>query len=120
MHFTYEPNPRPNLSQGDVIQRTPAVEEMLEEVHPHYFQNRNNAYFVVLTQSCDLVRRDGKSCKARYISIAAARPLTHVIDREIAKYQQHEFEKRLGLCSKAYESKIQLFVERLLNNNEEN
>jgi hypothetical protein len=119
MHFTYEAQPRSDLQQGDLIQRTEAVEALLREVHPHYFQSPNYRYFLVLTQSCDLARRDGKACNGRYITIAAVRPLRTAIEREVQKLQHTDIERRLGFCSNDRQAKLTQFMERLLNNNEE-
>jgi len=119
MHFTYEAQPRSDLQQGDVIKRTEAVEALLKEVHPHYFQSTNYRYFIVLTQSCDLARRECKTCKGRYITIAAVRPIQIAIKREIEKLQYSEIERRLGFCSEERKAKLTQFLERLLNNNEE-
>ena len=119
MHFTYEPTARVNLSQGDLISRTQEVEALLKEVHPHYFQNTSYKFFIVLTQSCDLVRRDGAPCKARYISIAAVRPIKLAIERELARHQRTEIEKALKFCNKDALPKMVQFMERLLNNNED-
>jgi putative ubiquitin-RnfH superfamily antitoxin RatB of RatAB toxin-antitoxin module len=119
MHFTYDAQPRPDLLQGDLIRRTDAVDEILKAVHPHYFQSPNYRYFLVLTQSCDLVRRDGNPCNGRYISIAAVRPLQKVVEREMQKLQHDDIEKQLGFCSKDRQPKLTQFMERLINNNEE-
>lgn len=119
MHFTYEPKARTDLSQGDLIHRTPQVDELLRNVHPHYFKSSSYRFFIVLTQSCDLVRRNGEPCKARYISIAAVRPLQLVIERELNRYQRTDLEKNLKFCSQDIRPKLFQFMERILNNNEE-
>ena len=79
MHFTFEKRvASDDLQQGDVISRTQQLDAVLKDVHPHYFYGEDYRYFLVLTQSCDLVRRPGyKSalCKSRYITLAAIRPL---------------------------------------------
>jgi hypothetical protein len=120
MHFTYTSETRSDLNQGDVIKRTPAVEKLLEEVHPHYCKSPDYRFFIILTQSCDLVRRNNSPCKSRYISLAAVRPLKLVIEREIEKSQNDEVEKKLRICNKDKQYKLIQFMERLLNNNEDN
>lgn len=117
MHFTYQPSESKHLQQGDLIRRTAAVEELLKTVHPHYASSGNYQFFIVLTQSCDLVRRDGVQCKSRYVTIAAVRPLGLVLDREIEKIQHSKVERTLGFCNSDKQSKIVQFMERLLNNN---
>lgn len=117
-HFTYAPLDRAQLNQGDVLRRTPAVEAVLHDVHPHYARA---AYplFIVLTQSCDLIRRGGGPCASRYVTLAAIRSLRLVLEREIQRFQYSSIEKKLGICSLATQPKMVQFVERLLNNNED-
>src|SRR5688572_3147004 len=118
MHFTYkEAQPGADLEQGDILKRTPAINALLQEVHPHYLKP-DYKFFQILTQSCDLVVRSGP-CKARYISVAAVRPLDLVLRRRLDHHQQYEFEKRIGFASENTSTKLAAFMERLLNNNEE-
>lgn len=119
MHFTYDSDTKPDLHQGDLIKRTPEVDKILEDVHPHYFQSANYRFFLVLTQSCDLARRAGLLCKARYITIAAVRPIKKAIEREVEKLQYDQLEQKFGFCSENRKEKLRQFMERLLNNNEE-
>ncbi|MBK9701932.1 MAG: hypothetical protein IPO79_18080 [Flavobacteriales bacterium] len=104
--------------QGDILSRTSAIEEILKKVHPHYFDKGENKYFIVLTQDCDLVRRDGKPCDARYISLAPIRPLRIVIQRQLEEYLAEGFTLSPPVCSKRNEARFRNFLERLLNNNE--
>jgi len=40
-HFTYSEHPdNASLMQGDVLERTPEIDRLLEEVHPHFSENR--------------------------------------------------------------------------------
>ena len=120
MHFTYaDPSGDPNvdLVQGDIIKRTPEVEAILRAAHP-YYDKAEYKFFMLITQSCDLVRRSG-SCKTRYLNIAAVRPLDVVLQRYFdANCLREDFDKRAGVCSDKYRSRFVQFVERLLNNNE--
>jgi hypothetical protein len=119
MHFTYsEEMDAASLQQGDVLKRTLGIDAILEAVHPHY-QKPDYGFFIVLTQSCDLIRRQGAS-SSRYITIAAVRPLGLAVDRYAASLQYDDVEARLGFCSDDRKEKLRQFVERLLNNNEEN
>ena len=70
-HFTYEP-PKDDLRQGDLLEKTEALEELLEEVHPYYLKD-TYTHFLIITQSCDLVRRNGNPPKSRYVTIAGVR-----------------------------------------------
>ena len=72
-HFTYKDTKnmdRDSLCQGDVICLSDELIESLSEIHP-YFNNGNYRYFIVITQSCVLVRRNGKPCKSPFITLAA-------------------------------------------------
>jgi hypothetical protein len=119
MHFTYEPAlSKTDLMQGDVLARTPAINKLLEEVHPH-FRNPKNLFFMVLTQSCDLVQRGpGKLCKARYIAIAPVRALDLVVERHFAQQNQAEVRAALPVRGHKSKGKATEFLQRLFNNNE--
>jgi hypothetical protein len=116
-HFTYCAPEGNDLRQGDILLKTNAISEILKEVHPHYQKKDDYTHFIVLTQSCDLVRRDDKLCKAKYISIATIRPFQLVLEREIAKHQD-KFASDAGVCSVKFKSLLEQFVKRILNNNE--
>lgn len=121
MHFTYErENYRRNeLMQGDVLKRTPALDALLKEVHPHYFQHPKNLFFMVLTQSCDLVPRGAsKACKAPYIAIAPVRSLDLLIERYVAQQSAAEVRAELPVLSAKSRNRISDFLHRLFNNNE--
>lgn len=120
MHFTYNETPdATSLYQGDLIRRTTAVDAMLREVHPHYHRKDDYRYLIVLTQSCDLVRRPpGNLTPARYISLAAVRPFELVLTREIAKYQRDPKARAGGFCDSGSRGRVHDFLERLFNNNE--
>jgi hypothetical protein len=118
MHFTYEESPnKAELMQGDVLQRTPALNKLLSEVHPHYFKHAKNQYFMVLTQSCDLVQRRARGCKTRYISIAPVRTLDYVVDRYI-RQSSAAIKAELPVIGDKSKSKASEFLQRLFNNNE--
>lgn len=120
MHFTYSDQPdMKSLRQGDVLKRTPGLLDILREVHPHYADEKYT-HFQVLTQSCDLVRRDGASCKSRYISLAAVRSVDVVIQRAIEKYERKiVFQDKL-YCSEQHKSQLKDVINKLLNNNDTN
>jgi hypothetical protein len=121
MHFTYRDQPMTaDLMQGDVIQRTPEVEALLQVVHPHYFHRKDNRYFIVLTQDCDLVRRGGKPCDARYITIAPVREISVVLSRHLQQFIEDGFTPDSPVCTDQSQNRLRNFLERLLNNNEAN
>lgn len=116
-HFTYDASPKADhLFQGDILQRTPYLEQLLKEIHPHYTKS-DYKYYIVLSQSCDLVYRDAKECKTKYITLAAVRPLSTVIDREIQKYQTSPAEIKGKCVDKKMEDRLKGFLRSLLNNN---
>jgi hypothetical protein len=115
--YTYAALDATSLQQGDVLRRTDELEKILRAIRPEYPKS-DYKYFQVLTQSCDLVRRDGKPCSARYITIAAVRPVSLAIER-YAKYLRFDaMEAALNFSSDERKAKLRQFVERLLNNNE--
>lgn len=119
MHFTYDQNPDDrSLFQGDVLRRTDGMNEILEKVHPHY-SKEDYHYLVVLTQSCDLVRRNSKPCNARYIALAAVRPFPEAIQREVDRRrdQRPDVEREAGIANMKVKFAIRQFVGSLLNNN---
>lgn len=115
-HFTYCLPRNPDLQQGDILSKSPEIIKIIGKVHPHYLKEDYN-YFIILTQTCDLVRRIPGQCNARYITIAAVRSLNLAIEREISKYQT-EFDKLAMVCSNDDKFKVLSFIERLLNNND--
>lgn len=119
-HFTYEPEQdvaKTELYQGDVLARTSELDKLLKEVHPHFHSKSNNLYFMVLTQSCDLVLRDGEACKSPYITIAPVRPLDAVIQRELQKLKL-DIASEAPILTEKSRAKMQQFLQRLFNNNE--
>lgn len=116
-HFTYNLEARENLQQGDLLKRSEGVCSLLKEVHPHYFHGADYEYFLVLTQSCDLVRRNGQ-CKSHYVTIAAVRPLSKVLERELHGQLSSPIERRARFSSEDKRERLIQFLQRLLNNNE--
>src|SRR5689334_11423033 len=77
-HWTYSAfDADEELYQGDIIARTPAVEAILSDYH-RYFLDAKYTFFIVTTQSCDLVVRGG-TCKADYIALAVVRELGRIL-----------------------------------------
>lgn len=121
MHFTYQKDiSREFLRQGDVLERTKEINELLEKIHPHFFDNSKNIYFMVLTQSCDLVRRcgDGSNCKATYITITPVRSLDSVLRKSLSQQGFLEVEAELPVMTNKAKGKATEFLFRLFNNNE--
>lgn len=120
MHFTYESNlSKTELMQGDVLSRTPGINSLLERIHPHFHSHPKNLFFMVLTQSCDLVPRgeDGK-CKSPYITVVPVRSLDLVIARYLAELGSVSINAELPVISAKSKDKAAEFLQRLFNNNE--
>lgn len=107
-----------NLRQGDLLQKTAGLRAAIEQAHAYYANEESYSHFVVLTQSCDLVRR-GQKCKSRYITIAAVRPLEVLVEREIGKYRDAGINFPLQICHKDKKIIADQFLERLLHNTED-
>ena len=117
LHFTYKLPTSASLEQGDLIRRTPAIESLLSEIHPH-FSAQKYKHFVVLTQSCDLVIRDAGRCKAPYIAIAPVRSITDVAKKVVAGVHFNELERKLQFASDDRKARAIQAFERIFNNNE--
>ena len=121
VHFTYAPidESEPAICQGDILRPTRALGSLFTEVHPH-FDNSKYTAFLVLTQTCDLVRRDRKPCRSRYINLAVVRPLKDVLlallDRECERAKVGE-----KLLDGVYASESQFrgvqLLQRIVNQN---
>lgn len=118
LHFTYRECDAGNifLKQGDILQKTPELLGLLQEVHPHY-TNPEYKYFQVVTQSCDLVRKN-YTCKSRYITLAAVRTLDDMIDRFIEENVPSVIIDGVYYCSENHRSKVTEFLRKLFNNNQ--
>ncbi|MBF0476005.1 MAG: hypothetical protein HQK59_09265 [Deltaproteobacteria bacterium] len=122
-HFTYRESDGRDLSQddlcqGDLLERSVALGKILKDFFPHYHSEDDCRYFIILTQSCDLVRRNNAPCKSKYITLAPVRPMRMALEEEVHKYQYHPIEKKLGFISESNRHKIIQFMQRLFNNNE--
>jgi hypothetical protein len=104
------------LRQGDILERNEGLKDAIGQAHQYYSETEGYDYFVVLTPSCDLVLRDGK-CQSRYISLAAVRPLSVLVDRELGKYKRSLNVPGL-FCNAYRKDRAIQFVERLLHNTE--
>ncbi len=99
--------------QGDILARTDELVELLGKVHAH-FQKEKYLGFLVVTQSCDLVRRGG-DCKTSYVSIAVIRSLHPFLDSLFKEFGNEHFP---DVCAQERKQSAQQLVERILNQNE--
>lgn len=118
IHFTYKPEPdMENLCQGDVLEITEELSMVLKNVHP-YFLNEQYKFFMVLSQSCDLVRRNGKSCKTPYITLAAVRSYSDFLERMFLKGKYAEKVDELLIMDEKNKERAYQLIERVYNNTE--
>ena len=118
MHFTYAEKPDFDvLRQGDVLEITDDIKSVLSAHHP-YFTKDQYQYFIVITQSCDLERRDGKCCNSPYITLAAVRTLDEFIDRA-SKNVKLSVINGYKVLPKSQAEKFRQILERLYNNSED-
>lgn len=116
-HFTYAEPRLDQLRQGDILRKTPKLLDLIKEVHPHY-ANDDYLYFQVLTQSCDLVRRNGKDCKSRYLTLAAVRSMKLIVQRAIETYSDKFLFEDTLFCSTKHKKPLADLFKKLLNNND--
>lgn len=117
-HFTYKDRPDlSSLCQGDILQISDELKAVLEEVHP-YFLNEQYKYFMVLTQSCDLVRRNKEKCKTPYITLAAIRSFNSLFERLLISGKLVEDKNGFLLMDSKNMSRAYQLLERLYNNTE--
>ena len=114
-HYVYD-DPKPELSQGDVLQKSSGLLSVIKTYFPYYAEHDDYKYFMVLTQTCDLVRRDGGPCASPYITLAAVKPLQHALLLEAEKYQDRWQRETRVLGDKA-KVKLVMFMEGLIDNN---
>jgi hypothetical protein len=93
------------------------VAEMLRQAHSYYADAPDYTHFMVLTQSCDLVKR-GKKPKTSYITLAAVRPFTQVLERQLIDYRFKELDLVVDVCDRSKEYLAHQFLERMLHNTE--
>ncbi|SJM93913.1 conserved hypothetical protein [Crenothrix polyspora] len=105
--------------QGDVLERTQEINKLLQKIHPHFYDNSKNLFFMVLTQSCDLVKRGkGEKCKAPYITIVPVRSLDLVFSKHLSQLGCSNVEAELPVMTNKSKGKASEFLQRLFNNNE--
>lgn len=117
--FIFEPTEqidRKQLLQGDLLHRTPALADAIGQAHSYYATASDYSHFLVLTQSCDLVRRKGGGCKSRYITICAVRPLSLAVGRELQRYTNPLAGCPLPIGNVENHVLARQYLERVLNN----
>ncbi len=117
VHWTYEKiaPADDSLMQGDILWPTEELKSLFEKVHPHFCDPKYIG-FIVITQSCDLVRRDGRTCRADYINLAVIRELESCL----SQFFDHICERvAAGVYLQRSKIQAQQLLERILNQNEQ-
>ena len=114
-HFTYRALDSSTLKQGDILEKTSDLCNLFKKYHS-YFERDQYVYFIVLTQTCDLVQR-GDGPKSNYITLAAIRSFEDFISKEIANFPQTELEKKGGILNQKHQAKLFDSTKKLFNNN---
>jgi hypothetical protein len=114
-HWTYQAvGEDDDLAQGDLLEPTDALRAVFGEVHSH-FTDEKYLGFMVLTQTCDLVRRSGR-CAARHVALCVIRDLRSVLPHVLSPLcapaggKLFDDERRI---------EARMFLDRLLNQNEQ-
>lgn len=106
------------LEQGDLIPRSaPVIDQVLRRYHSYHVDKAANEMFAVLTQSCDLVKHDGKP-KTRYIALAPLRPLRLILNREFRDFLVETPGGLYVLGSVETQGRYDDFLAKLINNND--
>ncbi|WP_155623238.1 hypothetical protein [Burkholderia diffusa] len=117
VHWTYKDQSTPDLEQGDLLEKTPyIIENVLKPYHPYYAQHPDNIYFIVLTQSCDLVRRGG-GCKNEYLALAPVRPLRVILEREFSDQLRNRGDASQTYAALSTQTRYRDFLTKVFNNN---
>lgn len=118
VHFTYTEKPnKDSLCQGDVLVISDDIKSVLEECHPHFLKS-SYKFFIVLTQSCDLLRRKHNKCNSAYITLAAVRSYDDFVARKAASMFKVKKVNEISLLSTPELDNFKQLIERIYNNNE--
>lgn len=113
-HWTYDVvEPTADLAQGDIVEPTSAIRDVLREVHPHFLDPKYVS-FMVLSQSCDLVQRAGN--RGQPINLCVIRELRAVAARLLEVYCGTGMR---GIFCSETRSEGRKFLDRTINQNEQ-
>lgn len=110
----YDPS---TLMQGDLLKHNKLLGETLRKTFEHSTDIETIQYYVVLTQSCDLVIRNKKP-KSQYITLAPVHNLDKAIKERTDKLKDNNIVSQLSICNSKDRTQTLQYVERLLNNSE--
>ncbi len=121
MRFMFTPREKVNfgaLNQGDLLEKTPEIVEMLSQAHNYYAEADDYTHFLILTQSCDLVTR-GRAINAPYITICAVRPLSVVVEKYFAGKSSKIEMTDIEVAKLSLKQRFSMFMERIIHNTED-
>lgn len=107
---------RNNLHQGDLLKNTDPLSSAIKEAHGYYATATDYSHFMVLSQSCDLVLRNGVTPKTKYITLAAVRPVEAAIEQEIEKTKFKDVDFPIPLSDVGKRQELTFKLERFVNN----
>lgn len=113
----YQDNPpdKEDLQQGDIIENNEEIRTIIKQFYP-LISDSEYSTFIVITQSCDLVRRDNKPCKSKYVNLAPIQPLENVFLSLFDRVYGH-FKITDRLYSSKGKSKAAELIESICNQN---
>lgn len=115
-HWTYtDTNDCVDLCQGDIIARTPELISILKDVHGHFTDPKYTS-FMILTQSCDLVRRNQSPCSTRHISLCVIREIDQILPKLLNELCGSEIP---GIFIKDQRYQATQLISRIVNQNEQ-
>lgn len=119
MHWTYNTtvlDKDTDICQGDILEPNEALLQLFNEVHPH-FTDKKYRGFLVITQSCDTVRRPekGNKCSATHINLCVIRTLQDII-KDSLKEQFGYLAP--GIYVQELKRTASMLIERIVNQNE--
>jgi hypothetical protein len=103
-----------DLLQGDILTRTPELIGLFREIHPHFCHEKYLG-FMVMSQSCDLVKR-GEVCSSPHINLAAIKPLSSILHSLIGTVCEPVSP---GVFSEKQRNKANDLLARIFNQNEQ-
>ncbi|MCP4049790.1 MAG: hypothetical protein GY730_03690 [bacterium] len=115
MHWTYEEySKEDDLCQGDILEPIDKLKALFENILPNFTESHYRGFFL-LTQSCDMARRDSGEYKATHINLAAIYSLQDVINNILKK----DFACLIPGVYFEYKKKtFKQTIQRLINQNE--
>lgn len=115
-HWTYESfDAQGDLGQGDILEPSDELRSVLGRVHPHFLDDKYIG-FVLVTQSCDLVRRHGGNCGTRYLNIVVVREMEGVLHALLGQVCKAVSK---GVYTRESKGEARRLLERLFNQNEQ-